>query len=166
MDDKSKQIIDRKIEKKTSSYWSWPIRVFFLAFTLSLLFGITSEHFMSEAGLFLAIFIVMILIAISILTDMIGVAVVACKEAPFKKMTNENIKGAKYGLYIVENSAKIASLCADVVGDVCGVLSGGSGSDYFIFFDLCQLNNCVSNFNRRVCVGNYCGSYNWGQGNF
>ncbi|MDD2227443.1 MAG: hypothetical protein PHH71_02560 [Clostridia bacterium] len=134
MDDKSKQIIGgEKIEKKKDSYWRWPIRVFFLAFTLSLLFGITSEHFMSGAGLFLAIFIVIILITISILTDMIGVAVVACNKAPFEKMASKNVKGAEYGLYIVKNSAKIASLCADVVGDVCGVLSGAAGATILSF---------------------------------
>lgn len=114
-----------------NNYWRWPIKIFFLAVALSLMFGIISEHFISGANLFFAIFVVVMFISISILTDMIGVAVVACNEQPFKDMISNKVKGARQGLYIVKN-AKIASLCADVIGDVCGVLSGAAGATILV----------------------------------
>ncbi|MDD3397420.1 MAG: hypothetical protein PHR96_02630 [Clostridia bacterium] len=119
--------------KAKNNYWRWPIKVFFLAVALSLLFGIIGEHFMSRTNIVWAIIVVFIFMLISVFTDMIGVAVVACNEAPFKEMTAKKIKGAKQGLYIVKNAAKIASLCADVIGDVCGVLSGAAGATILIF---------------------------------
>lgn len=88
---------------------------------------------MSEAGIVLAIIVVLLLISISVFTDMIGVAVVACSEAPFKSMMLKKVRGAKQGLFIVKNAAKIASLCADVIGDVCGVLSGAAGATILSF---------------------------------
>ncbi|MDD2445265.1 MAG: hypothetical protein PHX09_00370, partial [Clostridia bacterium] len=71
--------------------------------------------------------IVLILISVSVITDMIGIAVVASNEAPFKSMILKKVRGARQGLFMVQNAAKIASLCADVIGDVCGVLSGAAG---------------------------------------
>lgn len=124
-------LIKKKL--KNDNYWRWPVKVFFLAVALSLFFGIVSEHFMSNAGVVLAIIVVFILILISVITDMIGVAVVVCDEVPFKEMASKNVRGARQGLYIVKNAPKIASLCADVIGDVCGVLSGAAGATILAF---------------------------------
>ena len=124
---KKKEKNDKR-SKKSNSVWNWTIKVFFLAFALSMFFGILSELFMSGTGIVFAILMVFIFIAIAVATDMVGVAVLACDEAPFKAMASRKVKGAKQGLYLIKNSAKIASLCADVVGDVCGILSGAAGA--------------------------------------
>ena len=36
--------------------------------------------------------------------------------------------GAKEGLMLIRNADKVASLCNDVIGDVCGILSGAAGA--------------------------------------
>ncbi|MDD2445659.1 MAG: hypothetical protein PHX09_02495, partial [Clostridia bacterium] len=126
-ENRSSSVRNKRPKTKKESCWSWPIKVFFLAVALSLLFGTVSEHFMSEAGMVLAVIIVLILISVSVITDMIGIAVVASNEAPFKSMILKKVRGARQGLSMVQNAAKIASLCADVIGDVCGVLSGAAG---------------------------------------
>lgn len=130
---KKQSSIVKSQKQKQGNYWRWPVKIFFLAVALSLFFGILSEHFMSNAGIVLAIFVVFVFIFISVITDMIGVAVVACDEKPFVEMSSKKIKGAREGLYIVKNAAKIATLCADVIGDVCGVLSGAAGATILAF---------------------------------
>ena len=129
---KKKEKNDKR-SKKSNSVWNWTIKVFFLAFALSMFFGILSELFMSGTGIVFAILMVFIFIAIAVATDMVGVAVLACDEAPFKAMASRKVKGAKQGLYLIKNSAKIASLCADVAGDVCGVLSGAGGASVLVY---------------------------------
>lgn len=130
---KSKKTIKKKESNKKEAYWKWTVKIFFLAFALSMFFGILSELFMSGTGIILAILMVLIFISIAVITDMIGVAVLACDESPFKSMSARKVKGGKEGLFLIKNSAKIASLCADVVGDVCGVLSGAGGASVLAY---------------------------------
>ncbi len=121
-----------KIQAKKDKWWVWPIKIFFLAVALSLSFSILSELVMSSTGIVLAIICIIFFISISVLTDMIGIAVTACDEEPFKAMAARKVKGAKEALTIIKNADKVASLCADVMGDVCGILSGAAGASILV----------------------------------
>lgn len=114
--------------KKQQSNSHWPLKIFVMAVALSLSFSIISEYVMGSAGMIIAVLIIIIFVAISIITDMIGVAVTACTKEPFMAMCSKKVRGAKEGLMLVRNADKVASLCADVVGDVCGILSGAAGA--------------------------------------
>lgn len=114
--------------KKQQSNSRWPLKIFIMAVALSLSFSIISEYVMGSAGMIIAVLIIIIFVAISIITDMIGVAVTACTKEPFMAMCSKKVRGAKEGLMLVRNADKVASLCADVVGDVCGILSGAAGA--------------------------------------
>ena len=58
---------------------------------------------------------------------MIGVAITAQDETPFHSMASKKVKGSKHSVKLLKNSDKLASICNDVVGDVCGVVSGSAG---------------------------------------
>lgn len=122
----------KKREVKTTSkkvkWYIWPIKIFFLAFALSLVFSIGSEYLTSATGIVFSILIIILFISISIITDMIGVAVTACAIEPFAAMASKKVKGAKEAMLLIKNADKVASLCADVLGDVCGILSGAAGA--------------------------------------
>jgi uncharacterized membrane protein len=38
------------------------------------------------------------------------------------------IKGAKEAISLLKNSTKVSSVCNDVIGDVCGIVSGSLGA--------------------------------------
>ena len=42
-------------------------------------------------------------------------------------MNAKKIKGSKTAVKLIKNSDKVASLCNDVVGDICGIVSGTAG---------------------------------------
>lgn len=131
----NKIINSKKSVKKTSKeqpYWVWPIKVFFLAFALSMFFSITSEFLLSDSGILVAILIIILLIAIAVITDMVGVAVTACPKEPFRAMASRKVRGAKESLLLLKHADKVSSLCADVIGDVCGILSGAAGTSILI----------------------------------
>ena len=117
-----------KTQTKEQPWYIWPIKIFFLALALSLSFSILSELAMSSAGIVISIIVVLVFISISVITDMIGVAVASCTEEPFKAMASRKVRGAKEALFLVKNADRVASLCADVLGDVCGILAGAGGS--------------------------------------
>ncbi len=124
-DSKKKKV---KVSSKRSKWYIWPIKIFFLAFALSLVFSIGSEYLTSATGIIVSILIIVLFIAIAIVTDMIGVAVTACTIEPFTAMASRKVKGAKEAMLLIKNADKVASLCADVIGDVCGILSGAAGA--------------------------------------
>ena len=60
-----------------------------------------------------------IVIAIGIMFDLIGVAVTVGNEEDFHAQASKKIKGAKTSIKMIRNSAKVSNFCADVIGDIC-----------------------------------------------
>ena len=107
---------------------NWLYKVFLLTFFLALIFtSITS--FMSENFNNIVLLIILIIvITIGIIFDMIGVSVLTSKESSFHSMASKKIKGAKESIGLIKNSVRISSICNDVIGDICGIISGGLGT--------------------------------------
>ena len=74
------------------------------------------------------IIITVLVIIIGIIFDMIGTASLTSNEATFHAKSSRKIKGAKESLSLIKNSVKVASICNDVIGDICGIISGGMGA--------------------------------------
>ncbi len=106
----------------------WAFKMFFIAIIMSLLFGYISETVISSAGIIIAIFIICIFIFISVIFDMIGIAAASADIEVFEKWEKNGIKGAERGLKLCNNSEKVCSFCADVVGDICSTLCGAGGA--------------------------------------
>ena len=104
--------------------YSWAVKMFVLALCLSSVFSLISQSIMSSLGLFTSIITISLFIVISVIFDMIGIAVTSSDEEFFIKKIEEGEKGAGVGLNLAKNSEKVCSFCADVVGDICGILSG------------------------------------------
>lgn len=117
---------NKKIKKQSINLW--PLKILILAVALSLCFSLLSEYVMGATGVFVAIIVIIVFVSLAIITDMIGVAVTACSKEPFIAMCSKKVRGAKEGLMLIRNADKVASLCNDVIGDVCGILSGAAGA--------------------------------------
>ena len=106
---------------------NWPLIVTILAFFISLLFSFISESIMPKVGIIIGIIILIIFILIGIIFDMIGVAVTSSNEEPLHAMSSKKIKGAKKAVSFKKNADKVSSFCNDVIGDICGSISGSAG---------------------------------------
>ena len=71
---------------------------------------------------------IIVVIGIGILFDMIGVAVLTCKESNLHAKAAKKMKGAKAAIALIKNSTKVSSVCNDVIGDICGIVSGSLGA--------------------------------------
>ena len=60
--------------------------------------------------------------------DIIGVAVTASDEAVFHSMSSRKVKGASTAVNFKKNAEKVSSFCCDVIGDICGIISGASAA--------------------------------------
>lgn len=105
----------------------WLLTVLLISFILSIVMSITSEGLIPKVNVVIGIIIILLFIFIAVIFDMIGVAITAQEETPFHSMASKKIKGSTNSVRLLKNSDKIASICNDVVGDVCGVVSGSAG---------------------------------------
>lgn len=113
-----------KLKKNNNSNLHWIISVFIFTFFLSLFFSYFSSESVKKISLVPAILILISIIFIGIIFDIIGVAVTIAEEAHFNAKATKKVKSAKFALKLIRNSNKVASFCADVIGDISGVLSG------------------------------------------
>ncbi len=113
--------------KKMKTNWSWLIKIIILAFVISFTFSFVSELTLPKVNIYLGIVIVLLFIILGIMFDVIGVAVTAAEEAPFHSMNSRKIESAKTAIALKKNADKVSSFCNDVVGDICGIVSGSAG---------------------------------------
>ncbi len=127
---KNLKVQTRRKEKisKNKADWNWIIRITFIAFMISFAFSFTSEMIIPNVNVLVGILLVIVFILLGVLFDMIGVAVTAADEKPFHSMNARKVKGADIAVKFKKNADKVASFCNDVVGDICGVVSGSAGA--------------------------------------
>lgn len=113
--------------KKKKNNTKWLITITILAFTISFVFSLVSEITLSNVNLILGILILITFIALGIVFDMVGVAVTSGTESPLNAMSSKKIKGAKTAVSFKKNADKVSSFCNDVIGDICGIISGSAG---------------------------------------
>lgn len=124
MKEKSKS--KNKFKKESPLKWALTITV--IAFFLSMFFAYFSNTAISKLEVLPGIVVLILVILLGILFDLIGVAVTIAKEEEFHAKASKKIKGAKTAIKLIRNSAKVSNICNDVVGDICGVISGAIGT--------------------------------------
>ena len=117
---------DKGKPKKKNDHW--PLRVFFLAVALSALLSFLSSTALGGAGYVVAILVLLAFIALGIVFDMVGVAVTAADPKPFHSMAAHKEKGGREAIRLLQNANQVSSVCNDVVGDICGIVSGSTAA--------------------------------------
>ena len=112
---------------KNKTDFKWVFIVTILAFIISIVMTLFSTVTLENVSLIIAILITFLFILLGIVFDIIGVAVTSGDEVAFHSMSSRKVKGGKIGVKLLKNTDKVSSICCDVVGDVCGIVSGTSG---------------------------------------
>ena len=102
--------------------------MFILTFLLSLLFSLITNLISYQFGIIATIVAIILVISVGILFDLIGASSLTSKEATFHAMGSQKVKGAKTAIFLIKNNAKVSSICNDIIGDICGIVSGGLGT--------------------------------------
>ena len=118
----------KKEETKPRSYWRWVLRIFMMSVVLSALLSFASGVVLADAGYVIAVLVLVFFVLLGIAFDLVGVAVTAADARPFHSMASHRQRGAKEALYLIKNAEKTSSFCNDVVGDICGIVSGSTAA--------------------------------------
>jgi hypothetical protein len=110
----------------------WILTITFVSFFISIILTIASSDILKEADIITAFLVILLIILVNIIFDIIGTAVTAADETPFHAMASRKVYGAKQSIKLIRNADKVSNVCNDVVGDICGIISGAAGA-YIIF---------------------------------
>ena len=112
----------REKGKKKNSHW--PLKVFVMSVVLSAILSFLSSTALVGTGTVIAVAVLLVFIALGIVFDMIGVAVTAADPRPFHSMAAHKEKGGREAVRLLSKANEVSSFCNDVVGDICGIVSG------------------------------------------
>ena len=133
-----------KKEKAKQSKQKWVLIVVCISFALSVVMSFITSVFVESAGIFVALMSLIVLIAIGIVTDIVGMAVASATEQPFIAMASKRIAGAKQSLWLIRRAEKVSSMLNDVVGDIVGIVSGSAGSVIAVYLVSLGLKSAVA----------------------
>lgn len=106
----------------------WIVTVFLVTILISGLFSLLSSLIFETCALLVAFLVLLLIVAVGIVFDMVGVAVTAADETPFHSMASRRVPAAGEAIRLLRNAARVGSVCNDVIGDICGVISGSAAA--------------------------------------
>lgn len=116
-----------RIKKETVDL-KWIGIVTITAFTISFGLSFISEMTIPNLSLWLGIIVTLLFVLLGIAFDIIGVSVTTADEAVFHSMNSRKVKGANVAVKFKKNADKVSSFCCDVIGDICGIISGAAAT--------------------------------------
>lgn len=106
----------------------WAVSVTIVSFILSISILFISTGLFETISPYFSFLIVLFIVMLGVVFDLIGVAVTAADEKPFHSMASKKYSGARHAIKLIRNADKVSNICNDVVGDICGVVSGTAGA--------------------------------------
>lgn len=119
---KREKIKKEKIDVK------WILTIVTITFIISFGLSFVANSLIPNLSLIFGILLTLLFIGIGIIFDIVGVAVTTADEAVFHSMNSRKVKGASIAVKFKKNADKVSSFCCDVIGDICGVISGAAGT--------------------------------------
>ena len=106
----------------------WALTIFLVTIAVSATISFVSGEVMDRSSMAVAFLILLFIVAVGLVFDIVGVAVTSADEKPFHSMASRRVSGAREAIRLLRNAEKVSSICNDVVGDICGVVSGAASA--------------------------------------
>ena len=122
---KSDPFVSKKERNKTIR---WVVTIFLVTIIISGMISFASNEIMAQSTIPVAFIILFGIVLVGIVFDIIGMAVASADEKPFHSMAARKVRGAQEAIRLLRNAERVSSICNDVVGDICGVVSGSASA--------------------------------------
>ncbi len=106
----------------------WALKILILTFVLSLISSVLSQVAVGGSDILIATMLLIFMIITSIIFDVIGVSVTSCSACRFESALSSGDGAVRIAKLLISNAEKVNNICADVIGDICGVMSGACGA--------------------------------------
>ena len=115
-------------KKERNKTTRWVITVFFITILISGAISFLSDEIMNRSSMIGAFLILFAIVLIGIVFDTVGLAVTTADEKPVHSMAARKVPGAMEAIRLLRNAERVSSICNDVFGDICGVVSGSASA--------------------------------------
>ena len=116
------------IKRERNKMIRWVVTIFLVTIAISGTISLLSDEVMARSSVAVAFLILLAIIFLGIVFDIIGMAVATADEKPFHSMAARKVPGAHEAIKLLRNAERVSSICNDVVGDICGVVSGSASA--------------------------------------
>lgn len=144
-----KQLEDKKSSKTRKNMKSynlkWVVNITIITFILAVFMSFSSEALLRNVSIYIAFFILIVIVFIGIISDLIGIAVATADDKPFHAMSSKKVEAAKYAIRLIKNAGPVSNFCNDVIGDIAGIISGAAGA-----IILLQVSQIYSGVNTTI----------------
>ena len=133
-DKREKEVKKKKQKRKIMPDWlAWGLLVLILSFFLTVLFSFLTEISIKGSPVYICVIVLVVLLFLNWGCDMLANAILTCKPDAFHAMASNKIKGAKRSVTFCRNATKLGSVFADIIGDICGIVSGAAGTALVVY---------------------------------
>ncbi len=126
--------VKRKKRHRIPPWLVWGLGVLVLSFALTVIFSFLTEISVKNSPIYICVIVLVVLWIVNIVCDLLANAIISCKPEAFHAMASKKIKGAKRAVSFCRNATKLSSIFADVIGDICGIVSGAAGAALIVHF--------------------------------
>ncbi len=98
----------------------------FWTFLIALAVALFSTAVLAYLHPYVAALVLVLIVGLGVAFDIIGLAAAAADETPFHAMAAKRGYAASQAIEIVRNAEIVSSFCNDLIGDVCGTVSGAA----------------------------------------
>lgn len=116
------------MKKERNKTIRWVVTIFFVTVFVTSTISLLSDYIMRVSGMVVAFSILLCIVIVGIIFDIIGVAVTSADEKPFHSMASRKVTGALESIRLLRKAGRVSSICNDVIGDICGVISGSASA--------------------------------------
>lgn len=116
-----------KRKRPSSRQAGWAVKIVVLTFILSLISSVLSQVAVGGSDILIATMLLIFMVITSIIFDVIGVSVTSCSLCRISAADDDD-EVTVTARMLIDNAEKVNNLCADVIGDICGVMSGACGA--------------------------------------
>ncbi len=114
--------------KERSKTIRWILIIFPVTILVSGTISFISDIIMEGSSMLVAFLILLTIVAFGVVADTIGLAVTTADEKPFHSMAARKVPGGLEAIKLLRNADRVSSICNDVIGDICGVVSGSASA--------------------------------------
>ena len=145
----------KKTQKKPSFFsrvnWKWVAAAFISSISISIVLSLLSSELLNYLNVFFSLLILAFFILTGVIFDIIGVAVTKADIAPFNSMAARKVRGGKKAVKLITNADRVSSFCNDIIGDICGVVSGATATAIAIKIVMATSNTSEIWINLIIC---------------
>lgn len=108
--------------------YKWIVSISIITLMIAALVSYIALVFMGLVNLVTACLILLGIVIVGICSDILGIAVAAADETPFHSMSASRVPASKESIWLIRQASIVSNFCNDVIGDICGIISGAAGS--------------------------------------